>query len=228
LKLWEKVSDFKLTFEDNIEYWLGETQQILKSEHGYSGLFIMWDEFTSLLEMSDSGSYLSILQNIAELSKDLEHEVYLYVISHRRPEQTPLSPSDIKHLQERIKDFDYSMEPITTYQIMSTAIQRNDLARWEELKNRHSDDIGSLVDSILDGSSAEIKRSLSDLYPIHPYSAYLSTYFARTIGSRERSIFNFLHDENRGFVKYIKTNPQDELNDFLTVDLIFDYFSART
>ncbi len=224
LKLWEKVSDFKLTFEDNIEYWLGETQQILKSEHGYSGLFIMWDEFTSLLEMSDSGSYLSILQNIAELSKDLEHEVYLYVISHRRPEQTPLSPSDIKHLQERIKDFDYSMEPITTYQIMSTAIQRNDLARWEELKNRHSDDIGSLVDSILDGSSAEIKRSLSDLYPIHPYSAYLSTYFARTIGSRERSIFNFLHDENRGFVKYIKTNPQDELNDFLTVDLIFDYF----
>jgi hypothetical protein len=134
LKLWEKVSDFKLTFEDNIEYWLGETQQILKSKHGYSGLFIMWDEFTSLLEMSDSGSYLSILQNIAELSKDLEHEVYLYVISHRRPEQTPLSPSDIKHLQERIKDFDYSMEPITTYQIMSTAIQRNDPTKWEELR----------------------------------------------------------------------------------------------
>lgn len=224
LKLWEKVSDFKLTFEDNIESWLGETQQILKSEHGYSGLFIMWDEFTSLLGMSDSLSYLSILQNIAELSKDLEYEVYLYIISHRRPEQTPLLPSDIKHLQERIKDFDYSMEPITTYQIMSIAIQKNDPTKWEELKNRHSDDIGYLVDSILDGSSADIKRSLLDLFPIHPYSAYLSTYFARNIGSRERSIFNFLHDENRGFVKYIKTNPQDGLNEFLTVDLIFDYF----
>lgn len=224
LKLWEKVSDFKLTFEDNIEYWLGETQKILKSEYGYSGLFIMWDEFTSLLEMSESGSYLSILQNIAELSKDLEHEVYLYIISHRRPEQTPLSPSDIKHLQERIKDFDYSMEPITTYQIMSAAIQRNDPTKWEELKSRYSEDINSLVDTILDGRSAEIKRSLSDLFPIHPYSAYLSTYFARTIGSRERSIFNFLHDENRGFMKYIKTNPQDGLNYFLTVDFIFDYF----
>jgi hypothetical protein len=224
LKIWEKVSDFKLTFEDNIESWLGETQQILKSDHGYSGLFIMWDEFTSLLEMPESGSYLSILQNIAELSKDLDQEVYLYIISHRRPEQTPLSQSDIKHLQERIKDFDYSMEPITTYQIMYTAIQRNDPKKWEEKKNHHRDDITSLVDTILDGSSFEIKRSLSDLFPIHPYSAYLSTYFARTIGSRERSIFNFLHDEERGFVKYIKTNPQGELYDFLTVDLIFDYF----
>ena len=224
LKLWENVSGFKLTFEDNIENWLGETQQILRSEHGYSGLFIMWDEFTSLLEMSESGSYLSILQNIAELSKDMKHEVYLYIISHRRPEQTPLSTSDIKHLQERIKEFDYSMEPITTYQIMSTAIQRNDRNKWEELKNRHIGEIDSLVDVILDGSSADVKQSLSDLFPIHPYSAYLSTYFARTIGSRERSIFNFLHDEQRGFVRYINTNPQDGLNEFLTVDLIFDYF----
>lgn len=224
LKLWESVSDFKLTYEDNIEYWLSETQKMLSSQYGYSSLLIMWDEFTSLLGMTESGSFLSILQNIAELSKDLSNEVFLYIISHRRPEQTPLSPSDIKHLQERINDFDYSMEPITTYQIMSTAIEKKDILKWETIRSKFTTDINSLVEKILSGSSYDVKQSLSNLFPIHPYSAYLSTFFARTIGSRERSIFNFLHDQKRGFVSFINKSPDSESNYFLTVDFIFDYF----
>ena len=65
---------------------------------------------------------------------------------------------------------------------------------------------------------------LKNLFPIHPYTAHLSTFIVRNIGSTERSIFEFLYDEERGFSKFIKENPSGVNGVFLTVDYLWDFF----
>jgi len=224
LRAWKNSVVLMIPKGNEIDKWLCEVQQELKQKYGFSGLLIMWDEFTSLLDMKESNGFLSILQNIAEMSKTLKFDIFLYIISHRRPAQTHLSQEDIKHLQDRIKEYDYIMEPITTYQIMSIAIKKNSQDKWEELREPYKGIIDDMTKRILADEGPDAKQSLSNLFPIHPFSAYLSTFFARHIGSKERSIFNFLHNEERGFVRFINDNPKDGKDVFLTVDIIFDYF----
>lgn len=53
---------------DKIDEWLTEVIDELKSQNEADGLMIYWDEFTSVLQRSNSGTLLTELQHIAELS----------------------------------------------------------------------------------------------------------------------------------------------------------------
>ena len=59
---------------------------------------------------------------------------------------------------------------------------------------------------------------------LFPYSSYVSTYIARNLGSTNRSIFQFLYDENSGFRRFIDENPKENVEYFLTCDYLWDYF----
>ena len=120
---------------------------------------------------------------------------------------------------------DYSMEPITTYHIVGAAIKKKDKSTWESLKDEKSSVMNDLIRRIV-GTEEGIRdyTLLENLFPIHPYTAYLSTFIVRNIGSTERSIFEFLYDEESGFSKFIKENPSGVNGVFLTVDYLWDFF----
>lgn len=70
--------------------------------------------------------------------------------------------------------------------------------------------------------SAQTKDIIQHLYPFHPYTAYLATFVSRAIGSAERSIFEFLNDENKGFKHFIQQDIDDVK--YLTADKVWDFF----
>jgi hypothetical protein len=206
----------------NIQEWLQEVLLDLKNLSIANGIAIYWDEFTSLLEMQNSNLLLSKLQDIAELAT--RDNIFLYIVSHRSPEQSRLSHEDMKKVLGRFTTFEYEMETITNYHLISCAIRKLNLEQWEALRNSCSDDLREAINLISGDVGSVAKENIKDLFPIHPYSAYLSTFVSTYIGSSERSIFKFLNDKDKGFLQFINNNPCSSGEKLLTADYLFDFF----
>jgi len=212
----------------SIEQWLLEVLTELKAKKIADYIVIFWDEFTSVLETSERRALLNEVQDIAELSKS---GVYLYLVTHKKLEVL----ESYKELREdekfmakaRFKEMSYDMQPNTTYHIISSAILKKDQEKWNILKKKYVDEnigvidvINKLVQNL--PMSNIIREKIKEIYPIHPYAAYLATFVSRNIGSTERSIFKFLNDDTKGFKKFIEVNVEDV--SFLTADYVWDFF----
>ena len=221
-KIEDILSEKGIHFDkENISKWLEEVQKELKDDGIADYLMIYWDEFTGIFELPKSGIILTELQNIVELAIK---GIYLFIVSHRKPYQTDMSQDDVEKILGRFKVSDYSMEPVTTYHIINATINKIDKARWNEIKDKHINSIKPLIKEITNNEGINTQKSLENLFPIHPYTAYLATFIARHIGSTERSIFKFLYDDKKGFKRFIKNNPSKEGKIFLSADYLWDFF----
>ena len=229
------------TSTDNIVSWLTEVSEELRKQRIADYLVIFWDEFTSLLEITERRSILNTIQDIAELSHApspsnpaIETGVYVFLVTHKNMEATDsfreLKEDEKTMAKARFLQLKYDMQPVTTYHILSNAIKIKNAEKVEELIRKRIDEnisIGETLDRIIDQTdsltnAAVTKNTIKGLYPFHPYTAYLATFVSRAIGSAERSIFEFLNDNNKGFKKFI----EQDINDiyFLTADYVWDFF----
>lgn len=205
---------------DNIVDWLTDVRNKLNEEYGIDYLMIFWDEFTGALNMLNVEEILLEVQNIAEAKNK---GISLFIVSHRtRSSQLSINQEIIDKIMDRFERKHYSMEPVATYQLMERSIGKEE--EWESVKNKYVDVISPLINQISVNEGPNVKRALENLYPIHPYTAFLATFIAQEIGSTERSIFKFLHDDiDYGFRSFINQFNIDERY-FLTSDYLWDFF----
>ena len=219
-------SDMRTNFTlSSISKWLSDVAKELKEKNKIDYLMLYWDEFTTLLELQKMSVILNELEDIAELS--VNKGVFLFVVTHRRPYQTSLTETDIKKSLGRFRTSDYAMEPITTYHIIQAAIKKKNKAKWEEMKKEcleKNPDVGLLINRVIGNGDTAAKNSIKNLFPIHPYTAYLATFIARHMGSTERSVFKFLYDKEKGFLKFIEEHPTEAGEVYLTADYLWDFF----
>jgi len=207
-----------------IDKWLSEVSKELINKKIADHLMIFWDEFSAVLQHSNRNEFLSPLQDIAELSKN--DNIFLYLISHRTPHQAGLTDEEVKKVFDRFHFKDYSMEPITTYHIISAAIQKKDEKKWNEIRDRFfsaKPQLNDLLERISGNEGIAAKNNIKNLFPIHPYAAYLATFIARNLGSTERSIFSFLNDKEKGFLNFLNNEINDE-SPVISADYLWDYF----
>lgn len=222
----------------NIVEWLTEIKKELQDRGIADYLMIIWDEFTSLLDISARKSILNVMQDIAELSYSEVNNntntlgIYLLLVTHKKLETTEsykeLKEDERNMAKARFVELDYGMQSTTTYHILSGALNRKRPDVLNDLIQKNFLDVPSvrtLVDKVVDSEAAnvaEIKEKIISLYPFHPYTSYLATFVSRVVGEAERSIFGFLNDEENGFKKFIKTDIDDKK--FLTADYVWDFF----
>jgi len=210
---------------EKISIWLSEISNELISNGLSNGLMIFWDEFTTILEKETISEIINEIQSIAELST--KDNVYIYLISHRDYNQFGRNVQDIlDKVRGRFHTIQYPMVPITTYQILSSALKRKKINEWEKLRDKIFEDVSlnnliNVITQNIDG--VNVKKSIKDLYPIHPYTVYLSTFLANNIGSTQRSIFNFLYDNDFGFIKFLENEVSETT--LLTPDLLWDFYA---
>lgn len=218
----EALGDLKIV-HPNIEDWLSEILKNL-SDQGIKYMTIYWDEFTPLLELSQSPALLNILQNIAE--KSFNENIFLFIISHRHPQQTQIEKEDQEKVLGRFLSINYFMENITTFHIVSKTIDKKREEDWKKIRDNIYNTYPGLnkVLNKLVPDNTETAKVLKDLFPIHPYTAQLAVGISRYIGSTERSIFSFLYDEEKGFINFIKNYPDKNNVYLLTADKLWDYF----
>lgn len=207
-----------------IDKWLVEVLNQLKAKNIADCLMIFWDEFTPVMQHQNRNELLNQLQGIAELSKN--HNILLFVISHKTAHQAGLSDEEVKKTFDRFYVTDYAMEPITTYHLIAAAFNKKDEIKYTEIRNKFFDaspQLNALIDQLSLNQGASVKNDIRNLFPIHPYTAYLATFIARNIGSADRSIFKFLDDDQRGFRSFLNQEVGNDIP-VITADYLWDYF----
>lgn len=215
-----------------IEEWLSEVMNELKTKYDYSHIVIYWDEFTSVLELNETSGILNIIQSIAEKTTDAD--VFLFIVSHRHPEQTKtkILKEDLQKILDRFIYKEYKMENITTYHVISNSIRKKDFEKWKSLKDDlfdlfHQKFENLFFNKLIDITDPKSKETLKNVFPLHPYTAFLANKISELIGSTNRSIFSFLYDEEKGFLRFIEEYPiqtNGTKDYFLTADWLWEYF----
>lgn len=221
----------------NIVEWLRDVKNQLVSQGVYDSLFIIWDEFTSLLSGQECRSILNTVQDIAELSKALDSKhnpenIYILLVTHKNMEQTDAyrmkDEEERKLALDRFIKCEYVMQPNTIYHILSSSLNRLNEDKLNKLIDERINKcfvVKELIEKIANytiGDSVEIAEKITSLYPIHPYTAYLSTFVSRQLGASERSVFNYLNDSKVGFKYFLSENIEEKK--FLLADSIWDFF----
>lgn len=207
---------------NNLKQWIFEVQDALREKTDYNGLLIIWDEFTEIMTSSMATRLLVQLQEIAEAMMNMDNDSYFLFISH---------PSALLSLREderektkgRYHYFTYNMESVSAFKIMSKKFKIINytlyMMRQERFFNLHPE----LLDmfSTASADTNETKDNIKNLFPLHPGTANLATYFAREAGSSSRSVFDFLaSDPVRDFLDD-DANYQNEKT--ITADYLWDY-----
>lgn len=206
----------------NLQTWLFEVQGELRKQGTYKGLLIIWDEFTDIVRSDIGVQLLKILQNIAEAMMNPENDSYFLFLSH---------PSALNSLKEaertqtmgRYHYVTYNMETVSAFRIMSKKFKVEDREKYEQ----HRQYFCSILDELLTEFSSsstdpsQTKADLSNLFPLHPATANLATYFAREAGSSSRSVFEFLAcNEVKAFFDDEEAYANKET---ITSDYLWDY-----
>jgi len=204
-----------------ITKWLSEIEAEIIDQEIADGMLIIWDEFTSVIDTIDSG-LINVLQNIAELSKN--HNVYLYLVSHRYKKGGDIG-LDISLMRDRFHPiFQYGMESITTYHIMAAAFKQIDENQYITCRYDRMNGFTKLIADLTDNESQEAIQNIENLFPMHPYTAFLCSMLSNQIGSTNRSVFEFLYDEKRGFKKFLQDETVFNEKKLLTADCFWDFF----
>lgn len=207
--------------------WLSEVESEVKSKDIADGILIFWDEFTSILDTISNGA-INMLQKIAELSE--KQNIYLYLISHRNTKAYGERADEIKKMQDRFHIIQYNMEAITTYHIMAATLKKTDVTlngvtvSYNLIRDAKMHKFDELITYLTDDSSQQSKDDVKNLFPLHPYTAFLCSSLADHIGSANRSVFNFMYDSENGFLNFLQDENAYSGNKLLTANCLWDFF----
>ena len=211
---------------DSISDWLVEMEKAIEEAGIADGLIIFWDEFTSVMDTLKSDR-INVLQNIAEKSQS--NNVFLYLISHRT-ESTSFDAKgkDISKMSDRYDSVDYQMDEISTYLILRHTFTIPDEGKLAMSTWGVKDNIDkSLYDYLCESNSAEEKEHIQNLFPLHPYTAFLCSKISNIMGSANRSVLRFMNDGQNGFKQFIEDPTNYEQKMMLTADWLWDFFYSE-
>lgn len=207
----------------NVSEWLAEVEQAIEKEGIADGLMIFWDEFTSIMEAIGSDR-INVLQNIAEKAQSFN--IFLFLISHRVEDQVTTSgkKDDIKTMNDRFDTIRYVMDEVSTYLVMRHTFTLKDEADYENLRYKRTNKLNDLIEYLCDGGVEEEQKNISNLFPMHPYSAFLCSKLSDYVGSANRSVVNFMNDDQKGFKKFITDKNIYKQKGLLTAEWLWDFF----
>ena len=207
---------------NNLKQWILEVQNALRDKTDYNGLLIIWDEFTEVMTSTIGTRLLVQLQEISEAMMNEENDSYFLFISH---------PSALNSLKEEEREKTkgryhyviYNMEPVSAFKIMSKKFKIVNYTLYMMRQERFFGIHPELLDlfSTTSADTEQTKENIKNLFPLHPCTANLATYYAREAGSSSRSVFEFIaSDSVRNFLDDDEAYHQDRT---ITADYLWDY-----
>ena len=211
---------------DSISDWLVEVEQKIEASGLANGLIIFWDEFTSVMDTLKSDR-INVLQNIAEKSQN--NNVFLYLISHRTETSSlDTKGKDITKMSDRYDSVDYQMDEISTYLILRHTFTIPDSSKLaliaKDVKKKFDK---SFYDYLCESKYSEEREHIQNLFPLHPYTAFLCSKMSNIMGSANRSVLKFMNDEQNGFKGFINDENNYAQKMMLTADWLWDFFYSE-
>lgn len=209
--------------QENLGDWLLEVQERLRQTTNFTGLLILWDEFTEVMEDAVGIPVLNALQGVSEKFMSAENDSFLFLISHASAFNT-LDAEATKHADGRFHRMKYNMEPVSAFKIMSRKFEIVDDQEHNSQRKSfydHNSDLLNLY-TAKSNDKQETQKDLLNLFPIHPGTANLATHYATTVGSSSRSVFEFIGD-NEKMRQFLDDEQAFANKDTITANFLWDF-----
>lgn len=214
---------------------------ILCEEYGYSGIYIIFDEFSKFIESksgTSAGNDMKLIQDICELAQDSkEAQLFITLVTHKSiKEYGDYLSQDIINsftgIEGRITEKFFVTSSKNNYELIQNAIIKD-----EDDLNKNKNIEKYINDSVAEKyyNETPIFRSTFNLedfkriivrgcYPLNPISSYILLNVSEKIAQNERTLFTFISkDEPKSMARYI-SNHSEENDWIINVDSIYDYF----
>lgn len=203
-------------------------------DYGYSGIFIVFDEFSKFLEYSENTNLmksLKLLQDFAELSNrtGITEQIHICCITHKTVSQytnnlTEDKINAFKTVEGRFKEVYFNRSIEQNYEIISYAINKT-----EEFDEYFEEFFASNCKFYLDIKELPIFSNVLNIeetlfkgcFPLNPLTSYCLIQLSEKIAQNERTLFTFLSDDDRFGLKNFVENSSSNL---FNVNSIYDYF----
>lgn len=218
-------ADIIKTYKD-ITYEIGE--------YGYTGIYIVFDEFSKFLECIDNGRMmkdLKLLQDFAELASrsGKEEQIHLNCITHKTINEYIKNFKDdkvnaFKTVEGRFKEIYFNRSLEQNYEIVSYALNKKENFNkfYELFISKNKDFYKKVANLNIFKSVNNIEEVLfKGCFPLNPITVYSLIGLSEKIAQNERTLFTFLTDDDSNSLKsFIYLNNSG----LFGIDKIYDYF----
>lgn len=205
---------------------------------GYTGIYVIYDEFSKFLEANIKEASVSdtkMLQDFAEkCNRSADFQMHLMLISHKEIsnyiDKLPKQKVDgWRGVSERFKHIHLNNNFTQTYEIIASAIQKNEVV-WKEFLEVYSSSFAGIIQRyekhniFSDVEKEQIEQTVYGCYPLHPVSTFILPRLSERVAQNERTLFTFLSAPGQSTLLTFLNEYQDDQFEVITPDLIYDYF----
>ena len=205
---------------------------------GYSGIYVVYDEFSKYLESNIRTATISdtkMLQDFAEkCSRSGDTQLHLMLISHKEIsnyiDKLPKQKIDgWRGISERFEHIHLNNNFSQTYEIIGNVIHHNE-ELWKSFYSDNKNIFISLYSTykehpIFSDVHGNIEKIINDCYPLHPVSIFILPRLSEKIAQNERTLFTFLSSQGENTLSSLLEDNERNIN-FITADRIYDYFET--
>ncbi len=203
---------------------------------GYSGIYIVYDEFSKFLEANITDASVSdtkMLQDFAEkCCRSGSLQLHLMLISHKEIsnyiDKLPKEKTDgWRGVSERFKHIRLNNNFSQTYEIISSVIQHEE-PNWSRFCDTHARDFEVLFSryekhQMFTDAQGEIETAIRGCFPLHPVSTFILPRLSERVAQNERTLFTFLSAEGAATLAAFLDGYEDDFS-LVTPDQVYDYF----
>lgn len=227
-------------FNPNNTLEIVEYYQLVKEEicnkYGYSGMFIVFDEFSKFLESRDEryiSNEMKIIQDLAELCNSTsDNSMYFQIVMHKPINSYNKLNVNVKNsfkgIEGRVSPYYFESTLRNSFELAFDVIRKND--NYNKVKKQYIKTNNLIVSQIsnipifnLEFDIEYIKMELLDkCFPLHPITLYLLVKTSEKVAQNERTIFTFLtKNTSNALPSIINANYKYQ---YILPSTVFDYF----
>lgn len=195
------------------------------NKFGYSGLFIIFDEFSKYIESTsiDVSKGLKLVQDLAEkcTRTDLSSQLHMCCVAHKTISLYKDNKKDsFKAVEGRFTEIRFNRSLDENYQIISAAIKRKTGA--STLAESFIKENNKTYKKITELGLFNDQNLYRDVFPLNPITTFALIQLSELVAQNERTLYTFLSDtDDNSFNSFI----QEKDSGLFNVDKIYDYFA---
>lgn len=230
-----------LTVSDVLPLYKSTSEKLVE-EYRFSGIYIVFDEFSKFIESQNgtsTGANMKLLQDMCELATDSQNaKVFFTMVAHKSIKEYGkyLSQELINSftgIEGRIIEKYFVTSSKNNYELIKNAIVKDEtnLELIPHVDKYLGDDRFSAYWSLPAFRSNFLEDEFRNIifkgcYPLNPIAAYLLLNISEKVAQNERTLFTFIsNDEPHSMARFVLEHTED-MAWSIGADLIYDYFSS--
>ncbi len=239
IALLENGISLKNKTKNTLDFYKG-TLDYLKSK-GYSGIFVIYDEFGKYLEKgvhNPTDLNIQFLQNFAEFcNRSGEKQCHLMLITHlsisQYASQLPIHvQQEWAKIEGRFQESAFYDKDADYYKMISAVFEKNISTTKPLMAKKYKTYIKKYLSNFKEDAFKgfvdlnNLNSILLNCFPLHPSVVSLLPHLSKKVAQNERTLYTFLtRDENYSLKRFLEERFKDHTTLLMPYDL-YQYFKT--